>query len=86
VKDASKSATTVGAQIASVSPGGAAADAGVKAGDIVTNFNGTPITSPTDLTAQVRYLPAGGKAELTYQRNGASHTVSVTLGSLPANS
>jgi len=88
VKDASsaKGATTVGADIASVTSGGAAAKAGLQAGDVVTNFNGTPITNPTDLTAQVRYLAAGSTADLTYQRGGKSFTVKVTLGSLPANS
>jgi Trypsin-like serine proteases, typically periplasmic, contain C-terminal PDZ domain len=88
VKDAStvKAATTVGAEIASVTPNGAAAKAGLQAGDIVTNFNGVPITNPTDLTAQVRYLPAGGKADVTYQRDGRSRTTSVTLGTLSSNS
>ncbi|MCU1577491.1 MAG: serine protease, partial [Leifsonia sp.] len=46
------SATTVGAQIKAITPGGAAEKAGLQVGDIVTNFNGVPITSATDLTAQ----------------------------------
>ncbi|WP_434317120.1 trypsin-like peptidase domain-containing protein [Leifsonia sp. P73] len=78
-------ATTVGASIKSVTSGGAAASAGLQAGDIVVNFNGLPITDATDLTAQVRALPAGAKADLTYIRGGQSKTTSVTLGSLPAN-
>jgi putative serine protease PepD len=51
-------------------------------GDIVTNFNGVPITDANDLTAQVRALPAGGDAELTYVRDGEAITVSVTVGEL----
>ena len=78
-------ATTVGASIKSVTSGGAAASAGLQAGDIVVNFNGLPITDATDLTAQVRALPAGAKADVTYLRGGQSKTTSVTLGSLPAN-
>ncbi|GAB3802708.1 trypsin-like peptidase domain-containing protein [Humibacter antri] len=75
-------ATTVGALIKSVSSGGAAANAGLKAGDIVTNFNGKPITNSTDLTAQVRALAGGSKATLTYERGGQTQQVDVTLGTL----
>ncbi|MFB9748890.1 S1C family serine protease [Leifsonia shinshuensis] len=87
VGDASQDskATTVGATIKSVTSGGAAASAGLQAGDIVVNFNGLPITDATDLTAQVRALPAGAKADITYIRGGETKTATVTLGSLPAN-
>ncbi len=74
--------TTVGALIDEVTSGGAAEKAGLRQGDIVTNFNGVPITDANDLTAQVRALPAGGEAELTYVRDGESITVSVTVGEL----
>ena len=73
---------TVGALISEVSSGGAAQDAGLKAGDVVTNFNNVPITDATDLTAQVRTLAAGEDAELTYVRDGKSVTVTVTVGEL----
>jgi putative serine protease PepD len=75
-------AKTVGASIYSVSPGGAAAAAGLKKDDIVTNFNGIPITSANDLTAQVRAVPAGAKASLTYVRGSHATKVTVTLGTL----
>lgn len=74
--------TVVGATIKEVTSGGAADKAGLKPGDIVTQFNGTPITNSTDLTAQVRFLAAGASTSLTYMRNGSSKTVDVTLGSL----
>ena len=39
------------------------------------------VSGPTqDLTAQVRVLPSGGTADLSYLRDGASTTVSVTVG------
>ncbi|MFJ3391971.1 S1C family serine protease [Leifsonia aquatica] len=84
VADASSDtkATTVGALIKDVTSGGAAADAGLKAGDVVVNFNGVPITDATDLTAQVRALAAGASAEVTYTRDGQTKTATVTLGSL----
>jgi putative serine protease PepD len=71
---------TVGALISEVSAGGAAEQAGLQAGDVVTEFNGVPITDQTDLTAQVRALPGGEKAEVTFTRDGDSKTISVTLG------
>jgi putative serine protease PepD len=78
----STDSATVGALISEVSSGGAAQKAGLKAGDVVTNFNGVPITDATDLTAQVRTLAAGDTADLTYVRDGQSVTVSVTVGEL----
>ncbi len=74
------SSKTVGAKIASVTAGAAAFNAGMQAGDVVTNFNGIPITGATDLTAQVRVLQAGSKAPITYVRSGKVIKTSVTLG------
>lgn len=74
--------TTLGAEIKEVTRGGAAAKAGLQPGDIVTKFNGIPITDSSDLTAQVRVLAGGSTADLTYDRGGQSHTVQVTLGEL----
>lgn len=71
-----------GAYISNVTAGGAAEAAGLGAGDIVTKFNGLPVTNSTDLTALVRSLAGGSKATLTYVRDGQSHTVDVTLGTL----
>ncbi|MGO4692165.1 S1C family serine protease [Glaciibacter sp. 2TAF33] len=84
VGDAASTAnsTTVGALISDVSSGGAAQKAGLQKGDVVTNFNGVPITDATDLTAQVRSLAAGADAKVTYVRDGKSVTVDVTLGEL----
>ena len=75
-------ATSSGAYAADVTAGGPAAAAGLQKGDIITEFNGQPVTGAVDLTAEVRALAAGAKASLTYVRDGASHTVDVTLGSL----
>ncbi len=75
-------AVVSGALIDSVTPGGAADAAGLRAGDVVTQFNGHPITNRIDLTAQVRTLPGGTETSLTYVRGGQSVTVKVTLGEL----
>jgi putative serine protease PepD len=77
-----ENASVTGAYIDSVSPGGSAALSGIRAGDVVTRFNGIPITNRVDLTAQVRTLPGGTTATLTYVRGGNTYTVEVTLGEL----
>lgn len=83
VKDAtSDTSDTVGAEINEVTGGGAAEAAGLKPGDVVTEFNDVPVTSSTDLTAQVRALAAGSTTSLTYVRAGAANTVDVKLGEL----
>ena len=79
---ASASSAVVGAVIKEVTAGGAADQAGLKSGDVVTRFNGMPITSSTDLTAQVRVLPGGADAELVYLRGDKEATVTVTLADL----
>lgn len=77
-----KNAQVVGAAISNLTQGGAAAAAGLQVGDIVTEFNGAPITDASDLTAQVRAAAAGSTAKITFDRNGHSQTVTATLGTL----
>ncbi|MFW8746036.1 PDZ domain-containing protein, partial [Mesorhizobium japonicum] len=76
------SSSPVGALIDSVPSGGAAAKAGLQKGDVVTKVGDIPITSSTDLTAQVRALAAGAQTQITYVRGGKATTVTVTLGTL----
>jgi putative serine protease PepD len=71
-----------GAYIAEVVDGGAAQKAGLQKGDIVTSFNGVPITDSVDLTAQVRAAAAGSEAKVTYVRGDKTETLTVTLGEL----
>ncbi|MGK9146607.1 trypsin-like peptidase domain-containing protein [Plantibacter flavus] len=84
VKDASSDAksTVAGALIDQVTDNGAAQAAGLKAGDIVTEFNGVPISGANDLTAQVRALAAGATAKFTFTRGNDSQSAEVTLGEL----
>lgn len=74
--------TVMGASVQSVTAGGAASNAGIRKGDIVTGFNKLPITGSIDLTAQVRAAEAGSQATVTYLRGDTSKTVTVTLGEL----
>lgn len=78
----SKDSQVVGATVKELAQGGAAAQAGLKVGDVITGFNGIPITGKTDLTAQVRVLAAGAKATVNIVRDGTASIVEVTLGAL----
>ena len=72
----------LGARIQEVTSGGAAQAAGLAAGDIVTGIAGTPVTSASDLTAQVRAQAANADVTLTYVRGGKSFELDVTLGTM----
>jgi serine protease Do len=48
-----------GALVTSVSDDSAAARAGIKAGDVVTSFNGAEVTDPSDLRRRVQRLESG---------------------------
>lgn len=84
VQDAAslENATIEGAAIANVTDGSAAAAAGIQSGDIVTAFDGVPISDAIDLTAQVRAAAGGAQVEVTYVRDGQTRTTDVTLGTL----
>jgi len=87
--DISTSFTGAGAQIASaaarggrsVTPGGPAAQAGLRPGDVIIRFAGQPIGSATVLLDAVRSQSPGSRVDLTYLRGAAAHTVDLTLGS-----
>ncbi|MBB6403872.1 S1C family serine protease [Arthrobacter sp. AZCC_0090] len=74
---------SVGAEVASVTQGSAAAKAGLKVGDVVTKFAGMDITDPEQLTAAVREQPAGATVKVTIQRGGQSQELDVTLDAAP---
>jgi len=73
---------TVGAQVRELSEGGAAAEAGLQPGDVITAIAGSPVTGAVDATAQVRAHAAGSDVTISYQRDGESAEAQVTLGAL----
>lgn len=73
---------SVGAQVQELSDGGAAASAGMQAGDVITQINGQPVTGAVDATAQVRSHAAGSDVTVTYLRDGQEAEAQVTLGAL----
>ncbi len=68
-----------GATFASVSPPGSPADkAGLVGGDIVTSFDGRPVTGESGMMALLRQTPIGKTVELVFMRDGISHTTQLT--------
>lgn len=71
-----------GAAIVRIGQGGAAQKAGLRVGDVITKVDNTAITTVQSLTDTLAGLKPGQRVPVTYQRDGVSHTVQVTLGSL----
>ncbi|MFF9806885.1 S1C family serine protease [Streptomyces coeruleorubidus] len=75
-----------GAQItdqgaAPVEPGGPAAKAGLKPGDVITKLDDRVIDSGPTLIGEIWTHKPGDKVTITYERGGKQHTVDLTLGS-----
>ncbi len=68
-----------GAKLSSVEPAGPAANAGLKAGDTVTRFDGHVLDDGTDLIALVRKYAPDTTVPIQYVRGSQTHTASVTL-------
>ncbi len=77
--------TSDGALIAAVSPGSPAFRAGLQAGDVITKVNGSAVTNPGDLAADVANVVPGKDTTVSYIRNGQSHDISVAVATMPSN-
>jgi len=73
-----------GALIAGVLPGGAAAGAGLTAGDVITAIDGRAVTSSSTLRSALLLQKPGARVSVTYvDGTGATASTTVTLGSGP---
>ena len=78
--------STNGALITDVASGTPASTAGLQAGESITSIDGTTISSSQDLTNVLKSHHPGSRVTVGYvDGNGASHSVSITLGTGPAN-
>ena len=60
-------------------PGGPAAKAGIKPGDLITEFDGRAITAPEELIVAVRSHDVGDSVDITYIHAGKSYKVTLIL-------
>ncbi|MCG7598178.1 DegQ family serine endoprotease [Halomonas sp. McH1-25] len=72
-----------GALIAEVAPNTPAADAGLKAGDIILSVNGEEVDSSTTLPRLIGRVNPGEEADLAVLRNGERVEKTVTVGDWP---
>ncbi len=79
--DDQNSGVGTGAEVVSVEPDSAAAEAGLQVGDVIIAVGDRPVTTSTELTAAVRSQAPGEAVDLTVRRGNQTQTAEVTLGS-----
>lgn len=68
-----------GVYVAGLSEGGAAAEAGIQEGDIITHVAGNPVNTSPELQEQVSRFRPGDKVDVALLRGKSTKTVAVTL-------
>jgi Do/DeqQ family serine protease len=71
-----------GIVVSAVMPNSPAARAGIRAGDVIRSFNGTPVTDGNTLRNQVASTRPGTQVDLTIMRDRREQQIQVTLGEL----
>jgi len=69
-----------GIVVAQIQPGGAADKAGLKAGDVITAFNGVEVNDSNAFRNQVAGTAPGTQVDLTVLRDGREQHIRATLG------
>ncbi len=77
------SVVSEGVYVYSVEQGGAADNAGLQAGDIITKIDDTDISELGDITAALRSYTAGDTVTIEYYRNNEQRTTQLTFDSVP---
>jgi serine protease Do len=72
-----------GALVAEPQHGSPAAEAGIKAGDVITAVNNEPVEGPRELARKIASMGPDKQVTLTIWRDGGTKTVNLTLGTLP---
>ncbi|MGH9935236.1 MAG: S1C family serine protease, partial [Blastocatellia bacterium] len=73
----------IGAMVGELTDGGPASRSGLRAGDVVVEFDGKPVKSPKQLTEIVADTPVGKNVKLKYIRDGRAQMTSITLAERP---
>lgn len=72
-----------GVYLAKIYPGGPAAKAGIREGDVILSVGGVEINSVPDLRDALDAQAVGGKVDVVIDRNGQNRTVSVLMEEMP---
>jgi serine protease Do len=78
--DSFKLSSPNGALVAKVVPESAAAEAGIKVGDVILKFNGASIVDAGSLSQRVGVATPGEKASIEIWRNGKTLDLTATIG------
>ena len=62
-----------------ITPGGPADKVGLKAGDVIVEFDGSEVDNSDELIVMIRSKSVGDKVKIKYKRNSLTKEVSVTL-------
>ena len=73
-----------GTMVMTVDPGGPAAAAGIKQGDIILSWDGESMPHVGTLLRRLRATTAGAQVTLSLRRGGSPKEVRVTIGNRPA--
>ncbi|HWB83574.1 MAG TPA: PDZ domain-containing protein [Bryobacteraceae bacterium] len=74
-----------GVEVRMVKDDSPAAKAGIKEGDVVLEYNGEKVEGVAQFERLVRETPVGRQVKIAVWRNGASQTLSATIGSRPSD-
>ena len=72
-----------GVYVSAVPSDGAAAQAGIKKGDVITKINGNGVSSGLEMSGQIASYKPGDKVPVTYVRGGKEYTISIALKESP---
>jgi serine protease Do len=82
--DSFKLTSPNGALVAKVAPDSAAAEAGIKVGDVILKFNGAAIIDAGSLSQRVGMATPGEKVSIEIWRNGKTIDLTATVGNAAA--
>jgi serine protease Do len=72
-----------GALISEVYPEGPASQTSIRPGDVVTEYDGHPVTNATELRSMVGKTPVGKRVAIRFLRQGKTENIQVPVGRQP---
>jgi serine protease Do len=76
--------TSAGVEVTRIAPDSPAEKAGIKIGDVVTQYNGQRVEDMDQFSRMVRETPAGREVKIGILRNGAPQTITAKIVARPS--